>query len=97
MKKRVEALRFSQLVDAGDFQRRASLRLVVAGLDADAVGQSERARAMYERALQVGATNPFAYLALARHWIEAGELERGLVFVEQAEVLLGVAEAVAGI
>lgn len=85
---RVAPLRFSQLVDTGDSQRRASLRLVVTGLEADADGQSERARAMYERALQVDATNPYAYVAIARHWIEAGEVEQGLVFVDQAEVLL---------
>ncbi len=86
--RRVEALRFSQLVDSGDFPRRASLRLVIEGLDADAVGESERARAAYERALQVDPTNPYAYLALGRHWIEAGRPERGLAFVDQAEVLL---------
>lgn len=85
---RVDALHVSNLTHIGDSQRRASLRLVVVGLEADAAGQSERALATYERAIQVDATNPYAYLALARHWIEAGYPERGVVFVDQAEVLL---------
>ena len=85
---RVEPLHVSHLTQTGDAQRRASLRLVVAGLDADTTGQSERALAMYGRAIQVDATNPYAYVALARHWIEAGEPERGVVFLDQAEVLL---------
>ena len=85
---RVDALHVSHLTHMGDAQRRASLRLVVVGLEADASGQSERALATYERAIQVDATNPYAYLALARHWIEAGDPARGVVFVDQAEVLL---------
>jgi Flp pilus assembly protein TadD len=84
----VEPTHVSHLTQIGDAQRRASLRLVVAGLDADAAGQSERALANYRRAIQVDATNPYAYVALARHWIEAGDSERGILFLDQAEVLL---------
>jgi Tfp pilus assembly protein PilF len=85
---RVEPVQFSHLAQMGDSQRRASLRLVVAGLEADAAGQRERALASYERAIRVDGTNPYSYVALARHWIEAGEPARGIVFVDQAEVLL---------
>ena len=68
-----EALRISDVVAEGDATRRASLRLVVEGLDADAAGASRRARGLYARALQVESGNPYAYLALARHHAEQGD------------------------
>jgi tetratricopeptide (TPR) repeat protein len=81
-------VRVSQLTQTGDSRRQASQRLIVAGLESDAAGQGERAVATYERALQVDGTNPYAYLALARYWIEAGDPERGVSFLDQAGVLL---------
>jgi len=83
-----EPVRVSHLTQIGDSRRQASQRLVVAGLESDAAGQGERALATYERALRVDGTNPYAYLALARYWIEAGDPERGVSFLDQAEVLL---------
>jgi hypothetical protein len=85
---RVEATRLSRLTHIEDAQWRASLDLVLVGLDADAAGQGGRAVVMYQRAIQVDATNPYAYLALARHWIEAGQPQRGIRLLDQAEVLL---------
>ena len=87
----VEPVRVSQLTQIGDPQRQASQRLVVSGLESDGAGQGERALASYERAIQIDGMNPYAYLAISRYWIEAGEPERGIVFLDQAEVLLDAA------
>ena len=84
----VEPVRVSQLTQIGDPRRQASQRLIVSGLESDGAGQGERALATYERAIQIDGTNPYAYLAIARYWIEAGEPERGIAFLDQAEVLL---------
>jgi len=81
-------VRISDLVDEGDPQRRASLRLVDDGLSADAQGQPARAQARYERALQVDATNPYAYLAIARHHVEEQDPLRALQFLDRADSLL---------
>jgi tetratricopeptide (TPR) repeat protein len=83
-----EPLRVSEITQIGDPRRQASQRLVIEGLEADAAGESERALASYERAIQMDGMNPYAYLAIARYWIEVGEPERGVVFVDQAEVLI---------
>jgi len=80
--------RVSQLGDDGDPARRASLRLCAEGLRADAAGLSVPARSRYERAMQIDATNPWAYLVLARHELEAGDASRALEYVQQAETLL---------
>ena len=82
------ALRLSDLSDEGDPQRRASLRLVLVGLDSDVRGQSSRALSDYKRALQVDASNPYAFLALTRHHVEAGEPERALSTLDRARTLL---------
>lgn len=84
----VEPIRLSHLIHIGGSERRASLRLIVNGLEADAAGRGERALAMYERAVQLDGANPYVYVALARYWIEAGEPARGLVLVDQAALLL---------
>jgi tetratricopeptide (TPR) repeat protein len=83
----VEPLRISEVVSEGDPARRASLRLVVEGLEADASGARERALGIYERAIQVDPTNPYAYLALARHHAEGREPRWALSSLDQADVL----------
>jgi tetratricopeptide (TPR) repeat protein len=85
---RVEPVRISQLLDEGDAARRASLRLIVEGLDADTLGERARARASYERSIQVDATNPYAYLAIARHHVDGARPEQALRFLDQATSLL---------
>jgi tetratricopeptide (TPR) repeat protein len=81
------ALRLVDVAGAGDPQRRASQRLVIEGLQADARADPERALSDYQRALQVDASNPYAYLALARHHLEAGDPRTALAHLERAEVL----------
>lgn len=70
-----------------DAHRDASLRLVIAGLDADAAGEASRALASYQRAASLDATNPIAFLALARHHIAAGRPEDASAFLDQARSL----------
>jgi tetratricopeptide (TPR) repeat protein len=84
-----EPLRLHEIADEGDAARRASQRLVLQGLEFDAQGRTRNARMSYERALQVDANNPFAYLALARQAVESGDGNSALEYLEQAEVLLG--------
>lgn len=79
--------RLAHVPDPGDPTGRASLRLVLDGLDADVRGDSQRALASYERALQIDASNPYAYLALARFYSEQGDAGRTLSTVDQAAVL----------
>lgn len=89
-------MRLSDAAREGDATRRASLRLVLQGLDADAAGRAETARSSYERAIQIDATNPYAYLALARHEVDAARWNRALEALEQAELLFG-AEGAPGV
>jgi tetratricopeptide (TPR) repeat protein len=70
-----------------DSARDASLRLVIAGLDADSEGRPNRALASYQRAVRVDSTNPFAYLALARHHLEGGSPAEASAFLDQARSL----------
>lgn len=70
-----------------DARRDASLRLVIAGLEADAVGDAARALASYQRAVRLDATNPIAFLALARHHVAAGDPEEASAFLDQARAL----------
>ena len=86
---RVEPLRLHEVAGEGDAARRASQRLVLQGLASDAQGQTRLARRSYERALQVDANNPFAYLALARQAVEGGDGTSALEYLDQAELLLG--------
>jgi len=83
-----EALRFSELAGEGDATRRASLRLCADGLDADVDGRRVAALDQYERAIRIDATNPYAYLVLARHELEAGDPVRALEYLNQSEMLL---------
>ena len=83
-----EPLRLHEIADQGDAARRASQRLVLQGLASDAKGDARVGRTNYERALQVDANNPFAYLALARQAVEGGDGALALEYLEQAELLL---------
>ena len=47
-----------------------------------------RAHSRYERALQIDASNPWVYLALARHYVDRGEPGRALAHLDRAEALL---------
>jgi hypothetical protein len=81
----VDPLRISDVVGQGDPTRRASTRLVVNGLTAS---PPEQGLSHYERAIQIDATNPYAYLALAAYEIQWGDLERGVQSLAQSELLL---------
>jgi tetratricopeptide (TPR) repeat protein len=84
---RVASLRISDAALEGDATRRASLRLVLKGLDEDDDGRAATARSSYERAIQIDPTNPYAYLALARHEVDAERWRRALEALDQAELL----------
>lgn len=84
-----EALRVSAFTQRGDAQRRASTRMVVAGLEASERGRPIEAVAGFERALQVDPSNPLAYLALARHEVFEGDPARALAFLDKAESTFG--------
>jgi tetratricopeptide (TPR) repeat protein len=83
------SLHVSDAALEGDPARRASLRLVLQGLDEDEEGRRRAARSSYERAIQLDSTNPYAYLALARHEVEAERWNRALEALDQAELLFG--------
>lgn len=83
-----DSLRLSELDGGGDATRRASLRLCVEGLDAEIAGRSRSAPVYYERAIQLDATNPYAYLALARHQLEMGDPDEALGYLDRAQQLL---------
>ncbi len=82
-----DALRISEVVEEGDATRRASLRLVLEGLSRDARAEPRRALGLYERAIQVDPTNPFAYLAIARHHADGDDPAHALEYLNQAEIL----------
>ena len=70
-----------------DAARDGSLRLVIEGLDEDQAGRPSRALAKYQRAIRVDPTNPFAFLALARHHLEADSADEASAFLDQARAL----------
>lgn len=78
---------FAEAASKGDPQRRASMRFVLQGIDFDERGDTRRALERYERSLQVDSGNPYAHLALARHFIEAGNETRGLSHLDQARTM----------
>lgn len=82
------SLHLSELVGEGDATRQASLDLVLDGLAADEVGERRRAEGLYARALQVDSGNPYAYLALARHHVAAGDAQGALEHLARARDLL---------
>ncbi|MDX1390309.1 MAG: hypothetical protein R3344_14055, partial [Acidobacteriota bacterium] len=63
------------------------------GLESDDAGRGAEATDRYQRALQVDSTNPYAWLALARHEVFEGDPERGLDYLDKAQALLGRDEA----
>jgi len=77
----------SSAIGQGDAVRDASLRVVIDGLDEDRAGRPSRALARYQRAVRIDATNPFAYLALARHHLEYGSPGEANAFLDQARAL----------
>lgn len=79
--------RVTDVIEVGDPARRASLRLVVEGLEADEQGFLRRAQGSYERAIQVDSTNPYAYLALARHHLDGGDPLEASNFIDQSAAL----------
>ena len=83
-----ETFHLSDQATSGDPAYRASMRLVLDGLDADAAADPDRALVRYERSLQVDATNPYAYLALARHRVEGEDPLSALPFLDKTEALL---------
>jgi tetratricopeptide (TPR) repeat protein len=84
----VGPVRISELTGEGDGTRRASTRLLVEGLTSDRELRPQLALSRYERAIQIDPTNPFAYLALARHFADRFEPARVLEYLDQAELLL---------
>ncbi|HBZ71021.1 MAG TPA: hypothetical protein DEP35_15335 [Deltaproteobacteria bacterium] len=86
-------LHLSALALEGDPARRASMRFVLEGLDADAAGSEGEAASLYGRALQVDPSNPYAYLALARQRAEGEEPARALPYLEKARALLAAQKA----
>jgi hypothetical protein len=85
-------VRLSELATTGDATRRASLQLVIDGLDADTRGDARLARGFYARALQVDSGNPYVYLALARHHAEGGNAPLALAHLARTEELLDATE-----
>ncbi len=74
----------------GDAARRASMRLVLRGLDDDVRRHPQSAISRYERAIQVDPNNPYAFLTLARHEIEFGSPQRALAYLDKTDALLSV-------
>jgi len=91
----VVPVRISSVASAGDPARRASTRLALEGVDADAAAQPAVAADRYARALQVDPTNPWVYLALARHRLDEGRPSEALAALDQAEARLRVEGALA--
>jgi tetratricopeptide (TPR) repeat protein len=78
----------SDLAAEGDPAFRASMRIVLDGLDADVAGDLDLALVRYERSLQVDPMNPYAYLALARHRVEGEDPASALPFLDKSRALL---------
>ncbi|MAI26594.1 MAG: tetratricopeptide repeat protein [Myxococcota bacterium] len=83
----VKPYKASDFLDQGDPARKASMRLVVQGLESDDRAAYPAARASYERAIQVDATNPWAYLVLARYYVQQGDVSRVNSLLDQSAAL----------
>ncbi len=83
------SLRVSAAAQEGDARRRASMQLVLDGLDAESAGRAREALSRYEDSLKVDPNNPYASLALARHEIFAGDPDRGLAHLDRFAALAG--------
>lgn len=86
-------LHLSELALEGDPARRASMRFVLEGLDADEAGSTDEAASLYGRALRVDPSNPYAYLALARQRAEGEDPAHALPYIEKARALLAAQKA----
>ena len=76
------------LLAAGTLLRVAAWEIRrVRGLDADTAGDADRALGLYEEALRVDATNPYAYLAIARHHASGDDPGWALSFIDKADSL----------
>jgi tetratricopeptide (TPR) repeat protein len=84
---RDEAVTLSDVSDDGDDRRRASTHLVLQGLDADDLGDTERALDRYQLSLRVDPGNPWSYLALARHELDRGDPTRSLAALDRTRSL----------
>jgi tetratricopeptide (TPR) repeat protein len=82
------ALRIAEIEHLGDARRRASMRMVVEGLDAEIASAPQRAISRYELAIQIDPGNPFAYLTLARYYAAIADPERALEHLDRAQSLL---------
>ena len=80
----VEPFRIGDVAGEGDAARRASTRLVLGGLDAEASGNASRGRSLHERALQVDPTNPYAFLALGDQSLAAGRMDEAEAYYQRA-------------
>lgn len=87
------SLRLSEVADQGDPERRSSMQLVLQGLDDDADLRSARALSSYENALRVDPSNPYAYLALARHHVYGAAPSRALPYLDKCRTLLHAQDA----
>ena len=85
---RDHSLQLEDVIDEGDDRRRASHHLVAEGLEADDLGEPDRALDRYQLALSIDPGNPWAYLALARHELEGGEPQRALASLDRSRSLL---------
>lgn len=85
---RSDSVRLSERAGEGDPAHRASMLLVVQGLDADSNFEPDLARDLYQRALQVDPDNPYAYLAIARHRVDGRDPGSALPFIDKAQALL---------
>jgi hypothetical protein len=83
-----ESFHLSDVASGGDPAFRASMRIVLDGLDADLAGDPDLALVRYERSLQVDPMNPYAYLALARHRVEGEDPASALPFLDKSRALL---------
>lgn len=85
---RTGSLHLSELAGQGDAERRSSMELVLEGLGDDADMQSSRALSAYENALRVDPSNPYAYLALARHHAYGPNPGSALPYLDKCHTLL---------
>jgi len=85
---RDEAVTLGDVQEQGDDRRRASNHLVIQGLDADDLGEVDRALDRYQLSLRVDPGNPWSYLALARHELDRGDPTRSLAALDRCRSLL---------
>ena len=91
----VTPARLSDPLSFGDERTEASQRLLLEGLAAESAGQRAAAAGRYDRALQVDPANPWAFLALARFAVAAGDGVQALAHLEQARALFESVDAFA--